>query len=256
MLGQVLRLLGRRGEADPGAGRRFRHRPAHRGRDVRRQHHRRGDVLGTTFDGFYEPVRQVCAALDRRCARDGVDVPVHVDAASGGMVAPFPDPALAWDFRLPRVSSINMVLLPQVSCPTTATEDHLLQVQRHRLVGDQVHGTVRALDEVGDEFATAPVATPELGKLVGEDLALVAQPRPRGEGLSQLGACPPGAGPVHDCHRPMWMGDAVLRGPSGEADHADGAAFGRCPENGPIVTCQVWSDHHFWPASPSVEIGS
>ncbi|WP_424186669.1 glutamate decarboxylase [Actinokineospora sp. G85] len=64
-------------------------------------------VLGTTYDGFYEPVRQVCAALDRRHARDGVDVPVHVDAASGGMVAPFLDPALVWDFRLPRVSSIN-----------------------------------------------------------------------------------------------------------------------------------------------------
>ncbi|WP_090063578.1 glutamate decarboxylase [Lentzea flaviverrucosa] len=64
-------------------------------------------VLGTTYDGFYEPVQQVCAALDRRCARDGVDVQVHVDAASGGMVAPFLDPALVWDFRLPRVSSIN-----------------------------------------------------------------------------------------------------------------------------------------------------
>ncbi|MCG8927712.1 glutamate decarboxylase [Lentzea sp. CC55] len=64
-------------------------------------------VLGTTYDGFYEPVQQVCAALDRRYARDGVDVPVHVDAASGGMVAPFLDPALVWDFRLPRVSSIN-----------------------------------------------------------------------------------------------------------------------------------------------------
>ncbi|MDT7789950.1 MAG: hypothetical protein QOF58_8369, partial [Pseudonocardiales bacterium] len=31
--------------------------------------------------------------------------------------------------------------------------------------------------------------------------------------------------------------------------HADGAVFGTCPENGPIVACQVWSDHHFWPAS-------
>lgn len=64
-------------------------------------------VLGTTYDGFYEPVQEVCAELDRRQARDGVDVPVHVDAASGGMVAPFLDPALVWDFRLPRVSSIN-----------------------------------------------------------------------------------------------------------------------------------------------------
>ncbi|WP_245761654.1 glutamate decarboxylase [Saccharopolyspora shandongensis] len=64
-------------------------------------------VLGTTFDGSYEPVQQVCAALDQRRARDGVDVPVHVDAASGGLVAPFLDPALVWDFRLSRVDSIN-----------------------------------------------------------------------------------------------------------------------------------------------------
>ncbi|WP_330276989.1 acyl-CoA dehydrogenase family protein [Lentzea sp. NBC_00516] len=35
-----------------------------------------------------------------------------------------------------------------------------------------------------------------------------------------------------------------------------GPPLGRCPENGPVVTCQLWSDHHFWPAAPSVEIGS
>jgi glutamate decarboxylase len=45
--------------------------------------------------------------LDSLSERTGVDVPVHVDGASGGMVAPFLDPDLAWDFRLPRVASIN-----------------------------------------------------------------------------------------------------------------------------------------------------
>ncbi|TDC71798.1 glutamate decarboxylase [Actinomadura sp. GC306] len=64
-------------------------------------------VLGSTFDGSYEPVAEICAALDDLQARTGLDVPVHVDGASGAMVAPFLDPDLVWDFRLPRVASIN-----------------------------------------------------------------------------------------------------------------------------------------------------
>jgi glutamate decarboxylase len=64
-------------------------------------------VLGSTFDGSYEPVAAISAALDRLAAGGGPDVPVHVDAASGGFVAPFVDPDLVWDFRLPRVQSIN-----------------------------------------------------------------------------------------------------------------------------------------------------
>jgi glutamate decarboxylase len=64
-------------------------------------------VLGSTFDGSYEPVAEIAAALDDLQSRTGLDVPVHVDGASGGMIAPFLDPDLAWDFRLPRVASIN-----------------------------------------------------------------------------------------------------------------------------------------------------
>jgi glutamate decarboxylase len=64
-------------------------------------------ILGSTFDGSYEPVADICAALDRLQADSGLDVPVHVDGASGGFVAPFIDPDLEWDFRLPRVQSIN-----------------------------------------------------------------------------------------------------------------------------------------------------
>jgi glutamate decarboxylase len=64
-------------------------------------------VLGSTFDGSYEPVAGICAALDALAAGGGPDVPVHVDGASGAMVAPFLDPELTWDFRLPRVASIN-----------------------------------------------------------------------------------------------------------------------------------------------------
>ncbi len=64
-------------------------------------------VLGSTFDGSYEPVAEIGAALDGLQAETGVDVPGHVDGASGGFVAPFLDPDLVWDFRLPRVQSIN-----------------------------------------------------------------------------------------------------------------------------------------------------
>jgi glutamate decarboxylase len=64
-------------------------------------------ILGSTYDGSYEPVAEIAAALDRLAASGGPDVPIHVDAASGGFVAPFLDPDLVWDFRLRRVASIN-----------------------------------------------------------------------------------------------------------------------------------------------------
>jgi glutamate decarboxylase len=64
-------------------------------------------VLGSTMDGSYEPVQEICAALDRYEAETGVSIPVHVDAASGGFIAPFLQPDLVWDFRLERVVSIQ-----------------------------------------------------------------------------------------------------------------------------------------------------
>jgi len=64
-------------------------------------------VLGSTFDGSYEPVKEICEALDGLAAGGGPDVPVHVDGASGGFIAPFVQPDLVWDFQLPRVQSIN-----------------------------------------------------------------------------------------------------------------------------------------------------
>ena len=64
-------------------------------------------ILGSTFDGSYEPVEEICEALDSFQRETGIDVPVHVDGASGAFVAPFIDPDLVWDFRLPRVASIN-----------------------------------------------------------------------------------------------------------------------------------------------------
>jgi glutamate decarboxylase len=64
-------------------------------------------ILGSTFDGSYEPVKEIADALDRLQAEKGIDVPIHVDAASGGFVAPFIQREIEWDFRVPRVASIN-----------------------------------------------------------------------------------------------------------------------------------------------------
>jgi glutamate decarboxylase len=64
-------------------------------------------TLGVTFTGQYEPVEAVSRALDELQEQTGLDVPIHVDGASGGFLAPFVDPDLVWDFRLPRVKSIN-----------------------------------------------------------------------------------------------------------------------------------------------------
>ena len=64
-------------------------------------------ILGSTFDGAYEPVKEICEALDDLQERTGLDIPVHADGASGAFVAPFLDEDLEWDFRLPRVASIN-----------------------------------------------------------------------------------------------------------------------------------------------------
>jgi glutamate decarboxylase len=64
-------------------------------------------TLGVTFTCQYEPVKAVSDALDKLQQKKGLDIPIHVDGASGGFLAPFVEPELEWDFRLPRVKSIN-----------------------------------------------------------------------------------------------------------------------------------------------------
>src|SRR5690606_30868014 len=64
-------------------------------------------TLGVTFTCQFEPVQQVAAALDKLQQDKGLDIPIHVDGASGGFLAPFVQPDLEWDFRLERVKSIN-----------------------------------------------------------------------------------------------------------------------------------------------------
>lgn len=64
-------------------------------------------IMGVTYTGMYEPVKDIAKALDKIEKDTGLDIPIHVDAASGGMIAPFIQPGLEWDFRIPRVYSIN-----------------------------------------------------------------------------------------------------------------------------------------------------
>jgi glutamate decarboxylase len=64
-------------------------------------------IMGSTFDGRFEDVKEVNDALEKQNAETGWEVPIHVDAASGGFIAPFLDPDLEWDFRVPLVKSIN-----------------------------------------------------------------------------------------------------------------------------------------------------
>lgn len=64
-------------------------------------------IMGSTFDGSYEPVQEINDALEKLNRETGWQVPLHVDGASGGFIAPFLDPDLVWDFRLKWVKSIN-----------------------------------------------------------------------------------------------------------------------------------------------------
>jgi glutamate decarboxylase len=64
-------------------------------------------ILGSTYTGHYEPVKEMSDLLDEYEAKTGNSVPIHVDGASGAFIAPFATPKLLWDFKIPRVVSIN-----------------------------------------------------------------------------------------------------------------------------------------------------
>ncbi|ORY87112.1 putative glutamate decarboxylase [Protomyces lactucae-debilis] len=64
-------------------------------------------ILGSTYTGTYENVQAVSDLLDEYEKETGISIPIHVDAASGGFVAPFVTPEHVWDFQIPRVKSIN-----------------------------------------------------------------------------------------------------------------------------------------------------
>ncbi len=64
-------------------------------------------IMGQTYTGLYAPVADVAKKLDEIQENTGLDVKIHIDGASGAMVAPFCQPELEWDFRVERVVSIN-----------------------------------------------------------------------------------------------------------------------------------------------------
>lgn len=65
-------------------------------------------ILGSTLTGEFEDIKRMNDLLMENNKQTGWDTPIHVDAASGGFIAPFLYPELEWDFRLPLVKSINV----------------------------------------------------------------------------------------------------------------------------------------------------
>ncbi len=102
-------------------------------------------ILGTTYTGEYEPIADMDAALEKLNAKTGWDIGIHVDAASGGLVAPFLEPDLVWDFRLKLVRSINVsghkygLVYPGVGWVVWRSKEYLpdeLIFHVHYLTGD------------------------------------------------------------------------------------------------------------------------
>ena len=67
-----------------------------------------GAIVGTTFTGQYDAVDKINELLIKIKDQRGWDIPIHVDAASGGFIAPFVYPNVKWGFRLAQVKSINV----------------------------------------------------------------------------------------------------------------------------------------------------
>jgi len=64
-------------------------------------------IAGSTFTGEDDDIQEIHDWLDDYERRTGISIPMHIDAASGGFINPFLYPDYKWDFRLPRVQSIN-----------------------------------------------------------------------------------------------------------------------------------------------------
>jgi glutamate decarboxylase len=67
-----------------------------------------GAVLGTTYTGVIDPVKNINSALEKINTQNGWGIGIHVDAASAGFILPFIKPELEWDFRIPLVRTINV----------------------------------------------------------------------------------------------------------------------------------------------------
>jgi glutamate decarboxylase len=90
-------------------------------------------ILGTTYTGEYEDAKAVNDLLIKK----NIDTVIHIDAASGGFVAPFVVPELEWDFRLEKVVSINAsghkYVLPPSYFPNLTTKQVRPRLPRCRL---------------------------------------------------------------------------------------------------------------------------
>lgn len=64
-------------------------------------------ILGNHYNGAYDPVWDIDVEIDKVNKANGWQIGIHIDAASGGFIAPFQDDMPAWDFRLPNVLSIS-----------------------------------------------------------------------------------------------------------------------------------------------------
>ncbi|ANY16250.1 glutamate decarboxylase [Bordetella pseudohinzii] len=64
-------------------------------------------IAGQTFTGEDDDIQGIHDWLDAYEKKTGISIPMHIDGASGGFVNPFLYPDYKWDFRLPRVQSIN-----------------------------------------------------------------------------------------------------------------------------------------------------
>lgn len=65
-------------------------------------------ILGSTLTAKFENAKLLNELLIEKNEQTGWDTPIHVDAASGGFIAPFLYPDLEWDFRFPLVKGINV----------------------------------------------------------------------------------------------------------------------------------------------------
>ena len=64
-------------------------------------------IAGVTWTGLNDDIEELDRELDAFNKKTGYDIPIHVDAASGGFILPFVSPETRWDFRLKNVISIS-----------------------------------------------------------------------------------------------------------------------------------------------------
>ena len=86
-------------------------------------------ILGSTYTGHYEPVEEDAKLLDEFEKETGIDIPIHVDGASGAFFCPFATPSVKFGFSISRVKSINTYVTQKMCLmivPDTSTVSFIL----------------------------------------------------------------------------------------------------------------------------------